>query len=213
MNKYHTNDTAERIFIIWQLALAMTYGNNSPYLIDDTAEDRTNIPVVVYMISRFSYTVIESIYSIFLPFTRRGVLVRFLAALPTLGIWIAALYTQYPVNTVLLITAIILEFVIQSLVDTPLFERLLREERAKPFDADHWVERIQDFFIIILGEGVLNLIRGSPLGRGITIQAAAGFLALSMYFYVSGLYFNGDQSRKYVHAVKRTFYRKVLWIL
>ena len=83
----------------------------------------------------------------------------------------------------------------------------------KPFDADHWVERIQDFFIIILGEGVLNLIRGSPLGRGITAQAGAGVLALLMYYLLSGLYFNGDQSRKYVHAVKRTFYRKAAWVL
>ena len=58
------------------------------------------------------------------------------------------------------------------MVDTPLFESWLQEERPRPFDADHWVERIQDFFIIILGEGVLNLIKGSPLGRGITEQGA-----------------------------------------
>lgn len=213
MNKYHTNDTVERLFIIWQLALAMIYGNNAPDLVDDTAESQTNIPIIVYLISRFSYTVLEGAYSVYLPFHRRGALLRFLTALPTVGIWIGALYTVYPVNAGLLITAIFMEFLIYSLVETPLFEKFLREERSKVFDADHWVERIQDFFIIILGEGVLNLIKGSPLGRGITPEAGTGVVAMIIYFFLSALYFNGDQSRKYVHAVMRTFYRKALWVL
>ena len=133
MNKYHTNDLVERLFVVWQLALAMTYGNNAPYLIDDTAQNRTNIPIIVYLISKFSYTILESAYSIFLPFHRRGVLTRFLCALPALGLWFAALYTAYPTDAILLITAIFLEFLVYTVVDTPLFERLLREERAKTF--------------------------------------------------------------------------------
>ena len=32
MNKYHTNDFVERIFVIWALMLAMLYGNNAPYV-------------------------------------------------------------------------------------------------------------------------------------------------------------------------------------
>ena len=203
----------ERLFVIWQLALAMIYGNNAPYLVDDTSDDQTNIPIIVYLISKFSYTILESVYSLYLPSHRRGILLRFLLALPSVGIWIGALHAVYPVNAGLVITAIFLEFLTYSLVDTPLFERWLHEERARPFDADHWVERVQDFFIIILGEGVLNLIKGSPLGRGITTQAGAGVLALFLYFFLSGLYFNGDQSRRYVHAVKRVFYRKAIWIL
>ena len=212
MNKYHTNDMTERVFIIWQLTLAMIYGNNAPYLIDETTSNQTNIALIVYLISRFSYTILEAAYSIYLPFHRRGVLLRFLFALPTVGIWVGAFFTHYPRNEGLLIAAIVLEFLVYYLLETPLFEKWLREERARPFDADHWVERIQDFFVIILGEGVLNLIKGSPLGRGIDAQAGAGVLALGMYYFLSGLYFNGDQSRRYVHAVKRTFWRKSLWI-
>ena len=212
MTKYHTNDMTERLFIIWQLALAMMYGNNAPYLIDETASHQTDLAVIVYLISRFSYTVLEAAYSIYLPFHRRGVLLRFLAALPTVGLWIGALYTKYPRNEGLLIAAVILEFLIYYLLETPLFEKWLKEERARPFDFDHWVERTQDFFIIILGEGVLNLIKGSPLGKGLDAQAGTGVVALAMYYMLSGLYFNGDQSRRYVHAVKRTFWRKSLWV-
>ena len=212
MTKYHTNDMTERIFIIWQLALAMVYGNNAPFLLDETISDQTNIAAIVYLISRFSYTVLEAAYSIYLPFHRRGILLRFLLALPTVGLWIGALQVRYPANEGLLIAAVVLEFGVYYLAETPIFERWLKEERARPFDADHWVERVQDFFIIILGEGVLNLIKGSPLGKGIDPQAGCGVLALGMYYFLSGLYFNGDQSRRYVHAVKRTFWRKSLWI-
>ena len=190
----------------------MQYGNNAPYLIDETKNHQSNTAIIVYLISRFSHSIMEALYSYYLPFQRRGVLVRFLVALPTVALWVGALWTPYPTTLALLIAAIVLEFLLYYLIETPLFERLLREERAKPFDADHWVERIQDFFIIILGEGVLNLIKGSPLGKGIDVQAGAGILALVMYYHLGGLYFNGDQSRRYVHAVKRTFWRKSLWI-
>ena len=95
---------------------------------------------------------------------------------------------------------------------TPPVERLLKREHLESFDADHWVERIQDFYIIILGEGVLSLIKDSPLGHGITRQAGTGVFALIAYYVLSGFYFNGDQSRRYVHAVRRTWWRKFFWL-
>ena len=99
-----------------------------------------------------------------------------------------------------------------GLMITPPVERFLKQDHLKNFDADHWVERIQDFYIIILGEGVLSLIKGSPLGHGITDQAGTGVCALLAYYVLSGFYFNGDQSRRYVHAVRRTWWRKLLWL-
>ena len=98
-------------------------------------------------------------------------------------------------------------------MDTPLVERLIKKKRPENLDLDHWVERIQDFYIIILGEGVMSLIKGSPLGHGITDQAGTVVLALLAYYVLSGFYFNGDQSRRYVHAVRRTWWRKMLWLL
>ena len=213
MNKYHTNDILERLFVIWQLILAMLYGNNAPYLISETQSHQTNVALAVYLVSRFSYSMAEGIYSIFLPMYRREIMLRFLLVLPTIGVWVAVFFTHYPTSEGLLIAAVALEFWIFALLDTPMFERFLNKVDARQFDADHWVERVQDFFIIILGEGVLNLIKGSTLGKGLTGQAATGILALAMYYFLSGLYFNGDQSRRYVHAVKRTWWRKTLWML
>ncbi len=213
MNKYHTNDILERIFVVWQLVLAMLYGNNAPFLIPEIRARQPTLSLLVYLLSPVSSTAIESVYSIFLPFYRREVFLRFLLSFPTLGLWIAVFFTDYPTSEGLLVAAIALEFWVFALLDTPMFERFLKGNTTRPFDADHWVERVQDFFIIILGEGVLNLIKGSTLGKGITGQAGTGVLALAMYYLISGLYFNGDQSRRYVHAVKRAFWRKTLWML
>lgn len=211
MTKYHTSDFVERMFVIWYLALATLYGNNAVYLLD--AEKESNTAIGVYLVSKGSLLAIEIAYSIFLPIQRRGILVRTtIVGWISSPFFIAAAFQSQALKTVLLTVGIALEYSLAALVDTPLFENFLREERARPWDSDHWVERIQDFFIIILGEGVLNLIRGSTLGVGLTRQSGMGVLALMMYYLLSSLFFSGDQSRKYVHAVRRSFWTKSLWL-
>ena len=212
MTKYQTNDAVEWIFVIWYLILAMFYGNNAPYLIN--SPEPSNTAIVVYLISKGSLLAIEFAYSLFLPVKKREILIRLmLIGWPTIPFFVAACFVGYHLKIALLTTAMVLEFVLASLIETPLFENILREERARPWDADHWIERLQDFFIIILGEGVLNLIRGSPLGVGLTRESGAGVIVLCIYYMISNFFFDGDGSRTYVHAVRRTFWRKTAFVL
>ena len=212
MSKYHTNDFVERLFLICYLALAMLFGNSAPYLLD--ASHPSNAAVIVYLTAQGSITLIESFYSIFLQQQQRGILIRLLiVGVPTAPIYIASCFFTHNLRSTLISIAIILQFMLSALVETPILERLLSYDPERTWDADHWVERIQDFFIIILGEAVLNLIRGSPLGVGLSVQAGAGILALCQYYMISGLFFNGDSSRKYIHAVKRQYWRKNLYMM
>ena len=64
-------------------------------------------------------------------------------------------------------------------------------------DAEHFTERLENFFIIILGEGVLLLIKGSPLGGGFSQRLNGGVLTLVVLYCLAILYFNGDQTRRY----------------
>ena len=214
MTKYATNDLIERLFVLWVLILAMLYGNNAPYLLV-TTDAQDNIAIIIFLLARGSILALESVYAIFLPTIRRSVLLRMGAVIPVWGLWIGAIFVQYPTKAGLVAISITLEVATGSLMSLPALERLLGlgREREKADDLDHWVERIRDFFIIILGEGVLNLIRGGPLGRGLNNHTWVGVLALGLYSMLSGLYFNGDQSRNYVHAVKRTWWRGELWLL
>ena len=211
MGKYHTNDLVERLVVVWILVLATMYGNNAPYLFDKG--ERSNVAIVIFLIVQASFIVVESAYSVFLPSLRRQVAFRVFFEGLTLALWIPALFSPYYLKAGLAYAAIFSEYLVAAFMDTPLAERLIKKKRPENLDLDHWVERIQDFYIIILGEGVMSLIKGSPLGHGITDQAGTGVLALLAYYVLSGFYFNGDQSRRYVHAVRRTWWRKTLWLL
>ena len=210
MGKYRTNDLIERGFVIWALILAMLYGNNAIYLFEDTG--KSYIAISVYLVFKFSVLIIESYYSLHLPHIRRRQVLQTALGLPLIGIWIGAIYVEYPIRAVLTFIAVILEYWVASFIDTPLAARFLQDDRKEILDSGHWVERVEDFYIIILGEGVCNLIRGSPLGPGLTLKATAGVLGLWAYYVLSGLYFNGDLSRKYIHAVRRAWYRRIMWL-
>lgn len=61
--------------------------------------------------------------------------------------------------------------------------------------------------------GVFGLIDGSPSGLGLTAKTGTVLQAMILYYVLHWLYFNGDQSRKYVHAMRRTWWKPVLWRL
>lgn len=212
MNKYATNDMIESWFTLWILVLAMLYGNNAKYLFArDDSQD--NIALAIYLIARVSFLAIEAVYALFITSLRRPLMARGIAAAPVIAIWAGSFWVSYPAKAVMLLIAVVAEFSIQALLTTPYFEHFFREENARPTDQDHWVERIRDFFIIILGENVLNLIRGNPLGRGLSKHCGTGIVALGIYYSLSGLYFNRDHARRFIHPVKRQWWRAEAWLL
>ncbi|KAL8685500.1 MAG: hypothetical protein Q9218_007723 [Villophora microphyllina] len=212
MSKYATNDLLERTFIIWALVLAMLFGNNAPYLFDPRGQ--SNYAINIYLVWRGSVFLIELYYALFIHHIRRRLMVQGLFIFPVLPLWLIADYCTIDIKAGLAFAAINLEFYAQILIDTPLASRFLHDQDpGDRLDSDHWTDRIRDFYIIVLGEGVLSLIRGSPLGEGISLRTSSGVLALITYYVLGSFYFNGDQSRRYIHAVRRTYWRKNLWQL
>ena len=210
MTKYHTNDLVERLFVLWIIILAMLYGNNASYLFN--GPESSNMAVLIFLVIQGSFLVVETAYSVYIPLLRKQLALRGALLALVLPLWIPATFFAYPARAGLVFAAIITGYWTAAFMTTPLADRLLKQDHSESFDADHWVERIQDFYIIVLGEGVLSLIKGSPLGKGITYQAGTGVLALLAYYVLSAFYFNGDQSRAYVHAVRRTWWRRLLWL-
>ena len=211
MGKYRTNDLAERTFVMWALILALLYGNNAPYLL--AKEDSSNMAIIIYLVFRVSLLAVEATYAYYIPHIRRRVILQTALSFPLLGLWIPATIYVAPTRTGLAWAAGASEYWVAAIIETPLANRFLKDDRKEVFNTDHWIERIQDFFIIVLGENILSLIKGSPLGRGVSGQATTGVFALLSYYYISGLFFNGDSSRRYIHAVRRTWWRKVFWLL
>ena len=209
MSKYHTHDVLESVWIIWALILAMMYGNNAPYLFDNDV--RYSLAISLYLVFKASLLVIEAYYSLHLPHLRKRVILQTALSMPLLGLWLPAYWFYYPTKAALIFCAVTLEYWAAAVLDVPWAQRFLQDDRKEIINWDHWIERLQDFYIIILGDGVLLLVKGSPLGSGITAEAGAGVSALWVYYVLSCLFFNGDLSRRYVHAVRRTWWRGILW--
>lgn len=210
MSRYHTNDLVERFFVVWILILALLYGNNAPYLLI-SGPNQSDLAIIVYIIARVSFMFIETVYSYYIPWLRRGMVVRAIFSLPLTALWVGMVFVPKGKQIFMLIAVNVLEFLLEWAASAPFLAHFLREERAKAIDPDHWIERIREFFTIILGEGVLNLIRGSPLGCGLNQTSGNGISVLIVYYALIGFYYIGDQSRRYIHPVKRAWWRKELW--
>jgi hypothetical protein len=82
----------------------------------------------------------------------------------------------------------------------------------KALDTQHYQSRLSSFFIIILGEGVLQLVKNGPLGRGLSGTTGDMTLALLIYYEFSFLYFNRDGSLKFIPAVRKRGPRMMAWV-
>jgi low temperature requirement protein LtrA len=129
----------------------------------------------------------------------------------TTGLWVLVLFIPYPHKIILLALANAVEHPVAVFLASPTADRLLANNIKRNPDVDHCVDRHEGFFIIILGEGVFRLIEGSPSGMGLNAQTGTVLTALLSYYMLHWLYFNGDQSKEYVHALRRTWWKPVLW--
>lgn len=88
------------------------------------------------------------------------------------------------------------------LMQSPIGGRIQGRRRAKRVaDPEHTRRRFEQFFVVCLGEGVVLLIRGSPLGISCDQHILIGCLGFLVYFFIHYIYFNGDQTKSYVHAL------------
>lgn len=120
--------------------------------------------------------------------------VRAIFSLPLTALWVGMVFVPKGKQIFILIAVNVLKFILDWAASAPFLAHFLREERIKAIDPDHWIERIREFFTIILGEGMLNLIYGSPLGCGLNQTSDNGISVLIVHYALIGFYYIGDQS-------------------
>lgn len=213
-SNYFNDDIFQRQFLYWILILCVLYGINAPNAY--TPNDKPNslsILIGIYLVARASFVLAHVAQSLFLPFLRRLVLFETCATIITSSFWIGAIWAPYPTKIVLLVIGNALEHPLGMILASPIGDRLITGGYKRFIHVDHYVERYEGFFIIILGEGVFRLIEGSPSGYGINGKTGTCLAALMVYYLLHWLYVNGDQTKEFVHALRRTWWKPVIWQL
>lgn len=213
-SNFYVDDVLQRMFTIWILVLALLYGINAPYAFLPNGEDTSlKLLIGIYLVASASFLAINAMQSFFLPYLRRQVLFRFITTLFTSALWIGAIWAPYPFKIVLLILANVAEIPIDVFMASPKADDHLTKGYKRSLGVEHCIERHEEFFIIILGEGVFRLVEGSPTGMGLNSASGSVLTSLLIYYVLHWLYFNGDQSKMFVHALRRTWYKPILWRL
>lgn len=211
LNTYYMDDVLQRGIIVWFLILGLVWGNNAPYFLQ--TEGNTGYLIVTYLVALATIRFTEIIYSIWLPFLRRSTLAKLIASVPMTGLWLAATVTQGWVQYGLVCGAVVYGNAWGLVELTPMGQRIFGDGLRTQRDWKHTIKRWENFFVIALGEGVILLIRTSPLGAGYTVQLSRGIMALMIYFFLHLLYFNSDQAKTFVHPLYRRWWMKASWFL
>lgn len=210
---FYVDDILQRTFIIWILILSVLYGINAPYasVPDDEGGNSLKILIGIYLVTRASFLVANGVQALFIPFLRRQFFFKLSTTFISGALWIAAIYVEYPGKIGVLVAANFIEHPVDIFLASPIADAYLTPGWKRSIHIEHYVDRHEGFFIIILGEGVFRLIEGSPSGWGLNSGTGTVITAILMYYLLHFFYFNGDQTKQFVHALRRTWWKPVLW--
>ncbi len=88
----------------------------------------------------------------------------------------------------------------------PISAVLLRGLPRRIDDPESLIERFSGFFVIILGEGVNALLFQTDWGLGFGARLGMGVEVFIIFYLLFWLFFLGDSSKNYIHAVYRSPY-------
>ncbi|KAK4945257.1 hypothetical protein LTR10_015416 [Elasticomyces elasticus] len=211
LNNYYMDDVVQRTYIFLLLVLSVFFGNNLAY-ITEFPERAKVLSISLYLFIRSSLVLIEVVYAIFIPWLRRLVLLTSLLYLPSIGLWTAGIYLDGSKALGPVFAAIVLDYTVPLILDSTKTKEALLAGYGKALDPHHFTSRMGSFFIITLGEGVLQLVKDGPLGIGVTRTCGLAVWSLCIYFLLAQIYFNRDGSRVYVPAVLQKGWRTWLWL-
>jgi low temperature requirement protein LtrA len=203
LNNFFRKDFFQSVFLTWVLVLAMFFGNQTPYFLDDAGGKWI---IATFLVAKASFVAVEALYCFYIKEIRREFLLTFLISIPVTTLWASALGVSWPARAALMLPAVLLEGVVSAIIALPLGDWFLRGAPKKALDPDNFVDRLQGFFIIVLGEGVYGLIAGNNWGVGLNSRVSYAIEALMIYSAIFWLFFTGDQTKTYIHAIYRNRY-------
>lgn len=210
LNNFFRKDLLQTAFLIWVLVLALFFGNQTTYFLQPAGGRWV---IGTFLVAKASFVAMEAFYCIYIPSIRREFLSTFFLSVPVGVLWGSAVAVPWPAQAALILPAVLFEGIVSAIIALPLGDWFLRGAPKKALDPENFVDRLQGFFVIVLGEGVYGLTSGNDWGVGLSARVVFAIKALMIYSSLFWLFFTGDQTKTYIHAIYRNRYTSLAFHL
>ncbi|KIW05434.1 uncharacterized protein PV09_03944 [Verruconis gallopava] len=212
MNSFYNDDLAQRLLILWIMALLVMYGNNARIVDEDIGAMRST--VASYLAARVSGMIAHLVYSFSSYHHRRQQRLWVLLSLFTLCLFIPLFVEDLNLRSKAAVAwvAIIAEECAWFFSYSPVAKRLLKAKYTTAVDVPHEVDRFAAFFIIVLGEFLYRIIVGSPAVIGFNLGLLRAIWTLVIAFSLNWMYVHGSGSLVQIHPLKHSVTHAYAWV-
>ncbi|KAG7819939.1 hypothetical protein KL909_004688 [Ogataea angusta] len=214
MNYYFNEDLLQKIYILWILALLLVYTNGTNYMLESNAANAT--VVVPYILCRLSLAISLLVYAIYVPQHRHQNILYGSLIIITCCLWIPVIFVPVRAKVGLSFMTLFLELASWCFSYHPYTKKLLKLKYSTAINIEHEVERFGAFYVIAIGEFLYNIVATTAernFGLGVTEKIGRAIILLLIAYCLLWLYFNGDGSKRAVHACRRSGNTAFVWFL
>jgi low temperature requirement protein LtrA len=211
MNSFYSDDLAQRILILWIMAVLIMYGNNATDVENDIGAMRATVGS--YMVARVTANTTHLVYSFSSYHHRAQQRLWFCLSSLTLLIYIPLYFESVSLRSKVAVAAvaIIIEECIWIFSYSPAAKKLLKARYTTAVDIPHEVDRFAAFYIIVLGEFLYQIIVGSNTLIGFNLRFLRAIWTLIIAFCLNWLYLHNDGSLKCQHPLRHSIYAAFTW--
>lgn len=209
-NSYWSGDLYQSMLILYVMAALVVFGNNAIAI-----EQRPPLPsratsVTAYLLAEFGLYATQAFYSFHIKAFRAQIRFHISTWVFTSAIWIGAIFVDTRPAIAMAAVALVLEYGIWIFAYSPIYKRLARLKYSSAINIEHEVDRLADFYTLVLGECVYSIVSGHPAGSGFTAPTGRAILALMVAFCFLMFYIRGSYAKHCSHPLR--FSTTTAWI-
>ncbi|KAJ5376573.1 hypothetical protein N7509_013459 [Penicillium cosmopolitanum] len=206
MNSFYNDDLLQRLLILWLMAVLVVYGNNAPLVDEDIGAMRA--AVGSYMVARVTSNLAHLVFSFASYHHRRQQRLWVVLSSICLCIYIPLYFEDVSIRGKIAAAAVAvsLEEFIWVFCYSPVAKKLLRVKYSTAVDIAHEIDRFAAFYIIVLGEFLYLIVKGSNAAVGFNEGLLRAIWTLIIAFCLNWLYTHADGSMESTHPLRHNIY-------
>jgi low temperature requirement protein LtrA len=213
MNSFYNDDLAQRVLILWIMAVLVVYGNNAVLVDEDIGAMRA--AVGAYLVARLSTNTTHLVYSFASYHHRAQQRLWFCLSGICLCIYIPLFVEDLSIRSKVAVAAvaIIAEEITWVFCYSPAAKKLLGVKYSTAVDITHEIDRFAAFYIIVLGEYLYQIVVGSPAAIGFNMGLMRAIWTLIIAFCLNWIYVHTDGSLQGTHPIRHSLYAAFPWVM